>query len=196
MRIAGKDALDVVVRRHRERRHEGVEGGDEAVDGAADVEAEVGRHLVVAGAGGVQLLAHFPDAGNELVLDEGVDVLRALDLESALVDVLQNALEALADDGGLLGGNDVGFAEHGRMGDARGDVHAVEFSVKGERFVEGVGVLRGGRVEPSFPKFHYITSQRIVCTLDFTRFCPKKQAISRGYANLSAFRLTSGPLVH
>ena len=174
--VAGKDALDIVVRDHRERRHEGVQQGDEAVDGGAHIEAEVGRHLVVAGARRVQLLAHFADALDELVFDEGVDVFRPFDGERSLVDVFEDAPEPFADARRLFGGDDVGLAEHGRMGDARGDIYAVKFPVEGERFVECVGVRRGGGVEPAFPKLHYITSQRIVCCFDFTRFLRRKQA--------------------
>ena len=176
MGVAGQDALDVFVRDHGERRHEGVQDEDELIDGIAHIEAEIGRHLVVAGARRVQLLAHFADALYELVLDEGVDVFRAFDCKFPLVDVFEDAFEPVHDERGLFGGDDVRLAEHGRMGDARGNVGAVEFLVEGERFVEGVGVRSGGGVEPSFPKLHYITSQRIVSCLDFTRFSRKMQA--------------------
>ena len=171
--VAGKDALDVLVCGHRERRHEGVQKTDEVIDGIARVEAQVGRHLVVAGARRVQLLAHFADAPDELVFDKGVDVLGALDGERAAVDVVQDAAKPFRDAGGLFGRDDVGLAEHGRMGDGGGDIGPVELFVKGERFVERIGIFCGGSVKSSFPKFHYVTSQRIVCIFDFTRFLCK-----------------------
>ena len=174
--VSRKDALDIVVRDRREGRDEVVQQGDEPVDGAARIQPQVGRDLVVARARRVQLFAHFADALHELVFDEGVDVLRAFDGKRSPVDVLEDAFEPFADEGRLFGGDDVRLSEHSRVGDAGGDVNAVKFLVKGERFVEGVGVRRGGSVEPSFPKFHYITSQMIVCILDFTWFSGKRQA--------------------
>ena len=55
------------------------------VDGVADIEAEIGRHLVVARARGVQAACGGPDQFGEPALDIHMDVFeRALEVEIAL----------------------------------------------------------------------------------------------------------------
>ena len=58
----------------------------------AEIEPHVHRDLIVAAAGGVQLLARLADAGGELRLHEHVDVLRlGVDLEISGLDVGKDA---------------------------------------------------------------------------------------------------------
>ena len=75
----------------RPRRQHLLEGGERRiglVDGVADIEPEIGRHLVVARAPGVQPTCRRPDQFREPALDIHVNVLeRALEIERAAGDL-------------------------------------------------------------------------------------------------------------
>ena len=75
----------------RPRRQRLLEGGQRRiglVDGVADIEAEIGRDLVVARARGVQPPRGGPDQFRQPALDIHVNVLeRALEVERALGDL-------------------------------------------------------------------------------------------------------------
>ena len=63
------------------------ERGVRLVDGVADIEAEIGRDLVVARAGGVQPARGGPDQLGKPALDIHVNVLeRTLEIERSLAD--------------------------------------------------------------------------------------------------------------
>ena len=87
MRKSGHDIFDGLLRAGEQSGDDRLQRLDRAVGGSAGIQAEIGRDLVVARARRVQLLAHLPDARNQLVLDEGVDVLLSLDGEFARFDV-------------------------------------------------------------------------------------------------------------
>ena len=87
MRKSGHDIFDGLLRTGEQRGDDRLQRLDRAVGGGAGIQAEIGRDLVVARARRVQLLAHLSDARNQLVLDEGVDVLLSLDGEFARFDV-------------------------------------------------------------------------------------------------------------
>ena len=67
-----------------------LEGGQRRicyVDRVADIEPEIGRHLIVAGARGVQPSRRGPNQFGEPALDIHMDVFeRALEVERALAD--------------------------------------------------------------------------------------------------------------
>jgi hypothetical protein len=92
---------------------QGLVGG---VDPVAHIEAKVGRHLVVAGAGGVQPRGRLADQLPKAALDVHVHVLqRTLEDEGAALDFRQHAVEAGGDLPRVVPGDDALLAEHGRV---------------------------------------------------------------------------------
>ena len=100
----------------RERQLQAGERGIGLVDPVAHVEPEVGRHLVVARAGGVQAAGRLADQLLEAALDVHVHVLeRAREHELAGLDLLQHPVEAGPDLAGVVPGDDALGREHGRV---------------------------------------------------------------------------------
>ena len=129
--------------------------GDDLGDLLLDIEAEVGGHLVVAAAGGVQALARVADALGEQGLDVHVDVLVVQgELHLVRLDVGQDGLEPGDDLLGLVLLNDALPAQHGRVGDGAGDVLAVHPGVKGDGGVEVIYQGIGFLLKPAGPEFH------------------------------------------
>ena len=175
---AGHDVFGRLFGAGKEHGDERLQGVDGAIRGAARVQAEIGRDLVVARARRVQLFARLPDAGDELVLHEGVDVLLPFDGERSRLDVRADGFESRADGVRFLACDDAALTEHGGVGDGRGDVRAPEFFVERERLVECVRVCRGGRVKSSFPKFHTVSLPRRAAYAYCTIFPIRMQALS------------------
>ena len=86
------------------------------VDGVADPEPEIERHLVVAGAGGVQPAAAGPDHIGQPGLDVHMDVLeRAREREGAGLDLAADLVQTSGDGAGVLGAHDAGRRQHGHV---------------------------------------------------------------------------------
>src|SRR5690606_17635166 len=120
--------------------------GADDVDLVPQPEADVGGHLIVAGAPGVELLAGDADAVGEPCLDVHVHVLEGLG--PGEVTGLDGGLD-LAEPGDdavqLLGAQHAHFGQHAGVGQGAANVLAVEALVEihrgGEAGHEGVGGL-------------------------------------------------------
>ena len=88
----------------------------ERADLVPHIELEIGRHLVVARARGMELAGHRPDQLAQPALDIEMNVLeRARESELAGLDLGQDLVEAARDLVGLRRFHDAGRAEHGDM---------------------------------------------------------------------------------
>src|SRR5690606_37598454 len=101
--------------------------GQDQVDLVAQPQADVGGHLVVAAAAGVQLLAGDADAVGQAGLDVHVHVFQVdAPVEGAGLDLALDGLQAV-DDGVALGvGEYADLRQHGGVGDRTHDVVAVQ----------------------------------------------------------------------
>jgi len=121
-------------------------------DLVAQVEADVGGHLVVARAAGVQFLAHVADALGQARLDVHVHVLEGGGPgELAALDLAADGFQALDDLPALVFGEHAHVGEHARMGDGAGDVVPVETLVEAHRGGEGLHEGIGGGGEAARP---------------------------------------------
>ncbi len=108
----------------------------------AHPQPEVGRHLVVARARGVQAPGGLADQFAEPALDIHVDVFeRAAEGELAALDLRQDRVETLCDLFGVVRRNDALLGQHVGMGLGRHDVLAVKSLVEIDR---GVDLLHDG----------------------------------------------------
>ena len=107
---------------------------------ALEVEPRVERHLVVAAAGGVQLLARVAYPRGELRLHEGVYVLGGgVNLQRAGFQVGEDAAEALYYLRALGGRDYPALGEHARVGYAARDILLVHSRIHADAGVELVG---------------------------------------------------------
>ena len=120
-----------------ERREHVLRERDDVVRFAAQVHAQVERDLIVARAGGVQLLAEVADARGEHLLDKHMDVLaRGINGERTAVQIVEDALQRVDDRVGVRGRQDVLRAEHGRVRHAARDVLTVHTAVEADGGIE------------------------------------------------------------
>src|SRR5262249_27847011 len=124
----------------------------EPVDGLAQPEAEIHRHLVVARARGVEAPGGGADQLAQPRLDIGMDVLELyLEGEAAFGDLGLDLVEAKRD--GLAVGltEDALANQHGGVGPAAGDVLAPEAAVDADRGVDPLHDLRRAAGETAAP---------------------------------------------
>jgi hypothetical protein len=143
---AGHDGGRLALRLVQQAGHQSLHFAVDQVDLVAQPQADVGGHLVVAGAAGVQLLAGDADLVGEARLDVHVHVFqRHRPFEFTGLDLGADLIQTLDDGVALLAGEHAGFREHGGVGLGALDVLAVHAAVKadagGERLHEGVGGL-------------------------------------------------------
>ena len=107
----------------RQRHLQGMQLAVDVVDGVAHPEAEIRRHLVVAGAGGVQPSGGLADQLGEARFHVHVDVFqRARKFEAALRDFRRDKVQARDDLRGVLARNDALIGQHAGMRPGAGDV--------------------------------------------------------------------------
>ena len=153
--VGGHDVLRMLRGLLREDGDELLQLGNERVTLVTDGETVVEGHLVVPGAGRVEAFARRTDALGQGLLHEGVDVLGIrVDLESAGLDVIEDALQTCKDGLGVLLRVDALCAQHGSMGHGPGDVLFVHPGVELDARVEVVGFRVDLFREPSGPEFH------------------------------------------
>ncbi len=138
--------------------HDGVV---EAVDRAPGPQAQVRRHLVVAGPPGVELAADGADPGREQRLEVEVDVLeRRVPGDRAGLDVEPQGGEAALERGDLLVGQQPRAAQAADVGDRPRDVVEGQLGVD----VDRPGEVRHPRirlvVEPAAPQPHAPSAAR------------------------------------
>jgi hypothetical protein len=142
-------ALQVRVSRHRpvevglglvgEHGHQAVDRLDGVQRAGAHEHRQVGRDLVVARAGRVDLAADAADDLGQPAFDRHVDVLVVgVHLEAAGVDLGANGLEAALELGELAGVDDRAAREHPHVRERLLDVVGGEPEVEADRPVEGV----------------------------------------------------------
>ena len=103
----------------------------------ADEHRDVGRHLVVARAGGVELAARVADQLGQAALDRHVDVLVVLvDLEAVLVELGADFVQPPLDLLEILGADDLAAGEHARVGERLFEVVGRQTEVELDRRVQ------------------------------------------------------------
>ncbi len=131
------------------------------VDGASDIEPEVGGDLVVARACGVELARNRADQLLEPRFHRHVDVfIFAAELEEPAFDLGAHGVEARDDGFGLRVREDAHGAEHVGMSLACADVFGVEAPVEGYGGVDFLHDLGGLRLEAPAPHFVSATAPR------------------------------------
>ena len=120
--------------------------GQDQVDFVTQPQADIGRHLVVTAATGVQLLAGDADAVGQARLDVHVHVFQVdAPVERAGLDFALDGLQAIDDAVALGIGQHADLGQHGGVGDRAHDVVAIQALVEsdggGEAGNEGVDGL-------------------------------------------------------
>ena len=133
----------------------------EVIDDAPDIQPEIGGHLIVARARGVQLARNRPDQLLEPRLHRHMDVfIFAAELEAALLDLGTDGIEPRDDGLGLLVRENAAGAEHVGMGLACADILGVEAPVEGYGGVDFLHDLGGLRFEAAAPHLVGATALR------------------------------------
>jgi hypothetical protein len=133
---AGHDAVGVFRRGSDKRPLQRFQPGVSLVDRVPHPQLEVGRHLIVAAARGVQATGPFADQLGEAALGGHVDVLEVPVLRHPVPLVFGgDPVEPLRDRHRVLARNDAAGAEHRDMSLARRYVLAPECLVEGDRGV-------------------------------------------------------------
>ena len=172
---AGHDRAGMFQRPRRQRMLERSERAIGLVDDVADIEAEIGRDLVVARARGVQPSRGGPDQFGKPALDVHMDVFeRALEVESALADLRQDRVEALCDVFRITSGDDAVVREHGGMRLRRGDVLGIHVTVDVDGDVDFLHDRVGALREPPAP--HLVAHDLVPYRLPFIAGGAKRRA--------------------
>ena len=127
--------------------------GVESIERVAHPELEVGHHLVVARARGVELATGLADQIGQARLDVHVDVLeRRLKGESAALDLPEDLIQALEDGIAVLAGDDPLARQHGAMGLRRRDIGGVKPAIEADGGVDLLHQAIEAAGEPPAPK--------------------------------------------
>ena len=130
------------------------QAGIDPVDRPTAVEPQVGRHLIVAAAGGVQLAAGIAQPVGQSRLNMQVNVfLGGGEGELPRGDFLANLLQGFADGIGLGSGEQAAVGQHPRVGDRAVDVIVGQATVKRDAFRKGFDPLVGWHTENAPPGF-------------------------------------------
>ncbi len=116
------------------------------VDFIAQVQADIGGHLIIPAAAGMQFLAGDADAVGQPGFDVHVHVFQADGpLEATGLDVFLHAFQAVDDLVALGVSQHTHFRQHGGMGDRAGNIMVIQALIKthrgGEAFNKGIGRL-------------------------------------------------------
>src|SRR5205085_192774 len=126
----------------------------DVVHGVADPKLDVGGHLVVAAAAGVELAADVAEALDEGALDVGVNVFQLYrEGELAAVDLALDVVQGGHDLSGLVGAEQADLGEHAGVGLAGADVVGVQAAVEADRLGEGLDAVVGLAAEAAAPGF-------------------------------------------
>ena len=155
VRIAGHHDVEVLVGGVEKDAAQLDVAGHELLAEVLGEQADVGCHLVVAGASGVQAPAGRADRASERTLHGHVDVL-VVDVpgEGVGVDLRGDVGEARVDRGLVLGRDDALLGEHARMRAAAGDVVGRHVLVDLEARAELLRELVHALLEPAAPQRH------------------------------------------
>ena len=155
VRVAGHHDVEVLVGRVEQDAAQLDVAGEELLAEVLGEQADVGGHLVVAGAARVEPAAGRADRAGERALHGHVDVL-VVDVpgEGALLDLGGDVGEARVDRGLVLGGDDALLGEHARVRAAAGDVVGRHVLVDLEARAKLLRELIHALLEPAAPQRH------------------------------------------
>ena len=149
---ADADGVGVLLRLVQDHGFQILQPFQDLADLLADVQAAVHLALVIAAAGGVELLAHITDPLNQAALDTHVDVLVIhVEYDLAGGDVLADVLQARHDGLCFLFGHDALLAQHGHMGDAAVDILVIHALVEENGGIVGLHHAVHFLFEPAAP---------------------------------------------
>ena len=156
MRVAGHDRVGVFLRLVAEDGNQLLELADEARAFPAQRQADIERDLIVAAARRVQALARVADAGGQLALDEGVNILRVrVDMQRAAFNIRSNFFKLRADFVALALRDDAAGAKHRRVRDAALNILFDHPAVHRNRRIEIVRFRIRLLLEAPFPQLHF-----------------------------------------
>jgi hypothetical protein len=151
-RSRGQNGVGLTLGDSEQRLLQTAHGGDHVIDAVAQVQAQVGRYLIVARTPGVQFLAGVADALDQACLDIHVYVFeRRVPLEPVGIDLGFDFLEPLDDRLTLRCCQHADVGQHARMGDRAGDVVPVQTPVEIHRGRERLDKAVGGLRKTSAP---------------------------------------------
>ncbi len=148
----------------------------ESIDRPAAEEPQVGGHLIVAAAGGVQLAAGIANPLSEHRLDVEMDVFASCgERKAALSDLAANLGQRRHDLLSLVGGDDAAGGKHRGMGCGAGDVVLGEATVVGNALGERLHPLIGGYGKHAAPRLgrSWAVVHHLPHSLDIDRFPPQ-----------------------
>ena len=126
VRIARHNRIEILTALYSQRLHKAKDQLDDLLDLLLDVQTHIECNLIVSRTAGVQTLAGITDALGQQLLDVHVDVLvieRELNL--AVLDILEDALQTFDDLFGLMLLDDALLAQHGSVRDRSGDIFLI-----------------------------------------------------------------------
>ena len=124
----------------------------DAIDRAAAVEPQIGSHLIVAAAGGVELAAGVAETGGQRRFNMEVDIfLGGGELKAAGADLLADLLKHSRDLLRLGLGDQAGVGEHGRVGDRAVDIVVGESLVVRDALGKSLDAFVGRLAEDARP---------------------------------------------
>ena len=129
--------------------------GNDMGDFLLHIQPEIGGHLVVPGAGGVQPLARLADALGKQGLDVHVDVLVIQgELHLVRLHIRQNGGQALHNSIRLGRLNNSRFSQHRCVGNGAPDVLLIQPGIKADGRIKVVHQGVGFLLESARPEFH------------------------------------------
>ena len=126
MSVARHNRIEILAALCRQRLHKAKDQLDDLLDLLLDVQTHIECNLIVSRTAGVQTLAGITDALGQQLLDVHVDVLvieRELNL--AVLNILEDALQTFDDLFGLMLLDDALLAQHGSVRDRSGDIFLI-----------------------------------------------------------------------
>ena len=135
--IAGHDGGLILLRLVQNGIDKGFDQLGDFVHLAAQVHPQIQGHLVVPGAGGVELLAHISQALGQHLLHKHMDILAGkVKFQRAGIQVVQNSLQAVDEGIGFLLGDNLFRTQHCSMGHRAGDILLIHLAVKANGGIE------------------------------------------------------------
>ena len=134
---AGHDRRGVGLSLAGQRPHQVIDLLGEGIDGIAHIQPEIGRHLVVARARGMQPARRLADDFGQPRLDIHVDVFqRARKREVAAGDFRLNAVQTLTNLRRIGAGDNAAFTKHCGMGLRAGNILGEKAVIEADRGID------------------------------------------------------------
>ena len=154
MGVAGQDHVGVVIAAADQRPLQGRQPLVDPVDRPADPQPQVGGHLIVSAAGGVQFSSHVAEPVDQRPLDVHVDVFQfGAEGESALLNFLADFLECLLNLAAFIERQQPDLGQHLGVCGRAVDVMRIQPPVEAHAFGELLDATVGRLLENSPPRF-------------------------------------------